>query len=233
MKKYILFAALLLAVLPAAALAAARPARAEEAFYARVLEEGVYLYSSADETSGLFILPRSYFVRIESEEDEWYRVLYREGDPDIPPVRGYCKRSEITPVDFIPQTPYLFYQIDITYRAGSGDYPDGFLDEFTLTADYFGKFYYGSEVSYYICLDGQFGYVPSSACPEPDYPENIEHTESGSGNTSPAKKSNAVNIVLVCALAVAALGAVYFLFRPAKSQKERKADYFDDAEDLF
>ena len=121
MKKFILSAALLLAVLPAAALAAARPARAEEALYARVLEEGVYLYSSADETSGLFILPRSYFVRIESEEDEWYRVLYREGDPDIPPVRGYCKRSEITPVDFIPQTPYLFYQIDITYRAGSGD----------------------------------------------------------------------------------------------------------------
>ena len=70
MKKFILSAALLLAVLPAAALAAARPARAEEALYARVLEEGVYLYSSADETSGLFILPRSYFVRIESEEDE-------------------------------------------------------------------------------------------------------------------------------------------------------------------
>ena len=40
--------------------------------------------------------------------------------------------------------------------------------------------------------------------------------------------ANVVNIILICALSVAALGAVYFLFRPAKPSS-RPAP-FDDYE---
>ena len=111
MKKFILFAALLLAVLPAAALAAARLARAEEALYARVLEEGVYLYSSADETSGLFILPRSYFVRIESEEIR--RALDRPLDEVTKAVKDAL---DVTPPDLA--SDLMYYGILLTGGGG-------------------------------------------------------------------------------------------------------------------
>ena len=59
----ILFA--LLACLAAVWPLAPRAASAEEAAtYARIINENVYFYAQADADSGLFVLPRTYFVRI-------------------------------------------------------------------------------------------------------------------------------------------------------------------------
>ena len=231
-KKYIATAA---ALVLAAALCFPFPAavsaqESADCGYARITEEDVYLYSSPQETSGLFILPRTYFVKITGETGEYYRVEYLTGEGNISSVRGYCRMDSVVPVDYIPETPFLVYRTQVTFSAGNGNLPDGFFTEYTVGADYYGTFPYGSSVYYYVNLDGEFGYVPASACPPLDYPENTEHTQTETPpDEAPVHNSvNAVNIVLICARSVAALGAVYFLFRPAKPAK--RASPFDDYE---
>ncbi len=213
------------------------PVRAEENpesgyGYARVTQEDVYLYSQPQAESGLFILPRSYFVKITGETGDYYRVEYLTGT-SATPVRGYCRTDDVEPVDYIPETPFLLYDTEVTFTVGSADLPDGFFTEYTVPAAFYGTFYYGSSVYYYVNMNGEFGYVPASACPPLDYPENTEHMPAETPETPQESGGNAnvVNIILICALSVAALGAVYFLFRPAKPASARPAP-FDDYEQL-
>ena len=66
----------------------------EESFgWARITKEGVYLYRSADESSGLFILPRSYFVKITGEAGSFYAAEYLSGEAGRTAVRLCAKAS--------------------------------------------------------------------------------------------------------------------------------------------
>ena len=99
-------------------------------------------------------------------------------------VRGYCRADEVTPVDYIPQTPYLSYTVRVTFRTGEG-LPDGFITEYTVGAPFYGTFRFGSSTYYYVELNGAFGYVPATACSLLDYPLNTEHTEVAAPETQP------------------------------------------------
>ncbi len=195
----------------------------EEYGYARVTQENTYLYTQPEAQSGLFILPQSYFVHITGISGEYYAVEYLAGTAGKTAVRGYCRADEVMPVDYIPQTPYLSYTVRVTFRTGEG-LPDGFITEYTVDAAYYGDFLYGSAVCYYVEMEGNFGYVPASSCPPLDYPLNTEHTETEEEETPPAAAGSfgALNAVLICVLAAVALGAVYFLFRPAKKRRPQE-----------
>lgn len=195
--------------------------------YARVTRSDTWLYEAADEDTGLFVLPETYFVRITGQANGFYAVTYLSDTPGRTPVSGWCRADAVTAVDYIPETPFLYYEVDVTYSAGEG-LPDGFLTDYTVTAAYYGTFAYGSSPYYYVELEGMFGYVPAAACSALDYPPNTEHTETETtgpaGGEEPSSGCATANIVLVCALSVAALGAVYFLFRPAVRRERRPED---------
>ena len=211
-----------------------RAAADEAALYARVTSPDVYLYEEADENSGLFILPETYFVKILSENGDYYAAEYLCDTPNRTPVRGYCRKTDVECVDYIPETPFLVYETQITFRSSSDDLPEGFIRDYTVDAAFYGTFSYGSSVCCYVEMEGRFGYVPASACSPIAYPPNTEHTDTASdgqpSDPSSAAQPDPVNIVLICALAVAALGAVWFLFRPAKKQAH---PLDEDAEDFF
>ena len=212
--------------------------RAEETApgYARIVQGGTYLYGEPNADSGLFILPETYFVKITGDAGSYYAAEYLSDTGQRSPVRGYCLKSEVSAVDYVPETPFLVYSVDVTFRTDAGGaLPEGFLTEYTLPASYYGTFSYGSATYYYVELDGAFGYVPASACSPLSYPENTEHTqtedETAQGDPPQESGHGALNIVLICALAVAALGAIYFLFRPAKPAA--RDPFADDAEDPY
>ena len=218
--------------------AAVRAVAADEstASYARIENEGVYLYKSPDEADGLFALPRSYFVEILGETAQYYYVSYLNDRAEYRAVKGYCKKAEVTPVDYTPQTPFLEYKITVTYSLSGGSIvPDDPLANFTAEAVYYGEFNFGTNVYYYVYREGSFGYVPAKSCSTPDYPVNTEHTtvqtpsneDSTSGGTA---QGNAVRIVLICTLSVFAIGAVYFLFRPQKAPKAPRDPFYDEHE---
>ncbi len=225
MKKIaVLFLVALLWLLPFA------PARAETAdTYARVTQAQVYLYEKPEQDSGLFILPETYFVRITGEAGDYYSVEYMSGVQNRTPVRGYCLRSDVETVDYVPETPFLVYDTTVTFRTSEG-LPDGFFTEYDVTAAFYGTFSYGSSVCYYVELEGEFGYVPASSCSPLSYPPNTEHTETETPppaeETPSAAQPALLNVVLVCGLVVTALGALYFLFHPRKPK-------LHDEEDLF
>ena len=206
MPKKILHLLMVLTAL-AASLTPLSAAAEENELYARVTQAGVYLYAEPDGDSGLFELPQSWFVRVTGETGAYTSVAYLEGTAAA--VYGYCKTEELTFVDYIPETPYLSY-----------------ITSYRVDAAFCGTFSYGSATYCYVYLDGAFGYVPASACSSLDYPLNTEHTESGAasagGETAEKSGGSAVNIVLVCALAAAALGIAFFLFHPAARRKKRE-----------
>ena len=144
-------------------------------------------------------------------------------------VRGYCLRSDVETVDYVPETPFLVYDTTVTFRTSEG-LPDGFFSEYDVTAAFYGTFSYGSSVCYYVELEGEFGYVPASSCSPLSYPPNTEHTETETPppaeETPSAAQPALLNVVLVCGLVVTALGALYFLFHPRKPK-------LHDEEDLF
>lgn len=159
-------AALLVLFLPAFASAAeSEEENAQAPAYARIEQDGVYLYRSPSADSGLFVLPSSYFVKLSGEAGEYYIVEYLSGTQGRTAVRGYCLREEVTPVDYTPATPYLYYAVDVTFRteADTG-LPAGFITEYTVSAPYYGTFRFGSSTYYYVELNGAFGYVPATAC---------------------------------------------------------------------
>ena len=199
--------------------------------YARIEDDAVWLYESPDSQTGLFILPKTYFVLVTGTNGDYCAVSYLADTQGRNAVQGYCLQSQLSPVDYTPETPFLVYDVQVTYRAGEG-LPDDFLGEYVVTAAYYGRYPYGSADCYYVQVDGVRGYVPASACSALDYPLNTEHTESApsDGAQAPAAGgSNALSIVLVCALGVVALGGLYFLFRPAKAPKPTG----EDAEEPF
>ena len=227
MKRLIEFILVLTAIM--LCLSSPEQARAETYGYARIMDDSTYFYSEADEDAGLFLLPRTYFVQIIGDAGDYYQISYLDGQENVKAVKGYCKKSQVTPVSYLPQTPYLVYRIQVTYSTDEPSFPDGFLEEITLSADYYGAFYYGSALCYYVYLNGSFGYVPASACSKPDYPENTEFTDPPDPSPVPQKK-DVTGIVLTCILASAAILAVWFLFRP---QKNTNINYSDDTQDIF
>ena len=82
--------------------------------FARITTDSVYIYSLPDNNSKniLFEIPKSYFVELISQYDEYfYKAKYID-------ITGYVKINEVNPVSSAPQNPYAN---NITFRVYSSD----------------------------------------------------------------------------------------------------------------
>ncbi len=153
--------------------------------YACVLSDETYFYSSENADGGLFILPRTYYVKVLEIKNPYTKVEYLTDGATTRKLVGYCKTAELTFVDYVPQTPYLYHFFDVTYTAehtgGSGD---GFLNTVTLTCAYYGDYFVGSTAYAYVLQNDGFGYVPRPA--SLTYPENTEYAERNAPTDKPS-----------------------------------------------
>ncbi len=76
--------------------------------YAVAPTSDVWFYSEPLDNKGLFILPESYYVRILNDSDPFCQVQYLN-------KTGYCKRSDLLFVDFVPARPFLLYDYTLSY----------------------------------------------------------------------------------------------------------------------
>ncbi len=138
--------------------------------YACILQEETYFYSEKNERSGLFTLPKTYFVKVLSTETDYTQIEYGEHGADSQILTGYCKTSELTFVDYIPTKPYLYKTFEITYKIeGATGAP--FLTQITKTCTYYGDYKIGSETYAYVLQEGKFGYLPR--------PNGFSYSENG------------------------------------------------------
>ena len=147
-------------------------ASGESPTYACILTNDAYLYASSNERSGLFLLPKTYYVKALSIGAEFTKVEYQTDGEGIKAITGYCKTSQLTFVDYIPKTPYFHTFFDVTYTIADVDKSYPFLTEITVRCAYYGEYPIGSDTYCYVLREDGFGYVPK--------PENlnfIENTE--------------------------------------------------------
>lgn len=149
-------------------------AEAETNAYACITQENTYFYSSADENSGLFILPTTYYVKIISKSDDFCFVQYLDDVAEYKAVYGYCKTEDLTTVDFTPARPYLYYTYTATYTVnGTASTDIGDFSTFTCTCIYYGDYKNGTLTYRYVSINGEFGYIPKTC--EIEYPLNTDY----------------------------------------------------------
>ncbi len=162
----------------------------ESAQYAYIHADNAYFYTAQNENSGLFVLPKTYFVKLLSTQSDYCRIEYLYDSEYTQKLTGYAKTSDITPVDFIPNEPYLYFLFDARYTVdGSSAEEDGFLDQITLTCAYYGDYPIGSKTYCYVLREGSFGYIPKPV--DLCYAENHEYADYQNSLSAPVDTPDA------------------------------------------
>lgn len=129
--------------------------------YACILSDSTFFYSSADGRRGVFLLPKTYYVRLLEYGMEFCKIEYLSDEGEYKKLTGYARTAELTFVDYVPRLPYLYYTFDLSYRIGNSELNDSsFLTEITVNCVYYGDFLIGSEAYCYVRRGDTFGYVP-------------------------------------------------------------------------
>lgn len=171
--------------------------------YACILTEDVYFYTSEDEYSGIFTLPKTYYVKVLSMGERFTRVEYLTDTKYTRTLVGYCLTYQLTLVDYVPVNPYLYATFDVVYMAENGDVNDEILERLVFTCGYYGDYVIGTKRYAYAYKNGECAYVP---CPENfTYPENTEYEEHLSSSSSEEVVEGTVNPIQLGVLAVLCL----------------------------
>lgn len=201
-------------------------ASATEAFaadsYACVLTDEAFFYSSRDEKRGVFLLPKTYYVKILEADPEFCKIEYLYDDTYVQKLVGYAKTSDLTPVPYVPKRPYLYCLVEVSYTIDGGNTPNsGFLDRITVTCAYYGDYRIGSETYSYILRDGSFGYIPKPA--DLSFNVNTEYAEWEAANAEkekeeeqPKEQASPAQIAILIALCLLVPVLAALILRPSK-----------------
>lgn len=194
----------------------------ETASYAVAATQDVWFYSEPDETSGLFILPYTYYVKVLSREGEFCAVEYFEDSATCKKLSGYCLSDALTFVDFVPERPYLYLWITITYSLGDNSgisVGGGAFDSTERSVLFCGTYYAGTARYYYVYADGVFDYVRATG--EVVYELNTDFRAPSVEQETPAEPSggklSAFEIGVICASCAAAVVIALFVLRGKKA----------------
>ncbi len=135
--------------------------------YACIRTDTAYFYAGQKENSGLFLLPKTYFVKVLSAESPYCRIEYLYDSEYTKKLTGYAKKSDLTFVEFTPNEPYLYHVFDVDYTIDGAFNEEDFLDKITVTCAYYGDYKIGSKTYCYVRRGDEFVYIPK--------PESLEY----------------------------------------------------------
>ena len=208
--------------------------------YGRITEESTLLYrtatSSEDMSNIYFELTPTYFVKILSSENSFYKVCYNG-------VNGYVLQNKITPVYQTPTTPFpegITFETNgsasaviLSIPSVDGDYI-GLIPPNT-TLQYLGKLCgdegikgLGSEWLFvtYTSQQGILkGYIYALLTENlTEIPENTEEVALSpvSGGVISPELLNVNNLLLIAGLSIGALFLILILFAPMRKNKKGK-----------
>lgn len=144
--------------------------------YACILSDSTFFYSLPDERRGVFLLPKTYYVRLLEYRSDYCKIEYQLDDVLSQRLTGYARTSELTFVNYTPLRPYLSYTFEVRYRIEDGTIEDSdFLNELTVTCVYYGDYRIGSETYCYVLRGDTFGYIPKPT--SLSFEENSEYAD--------------------------------------------------------
>lgn len=198
---------------------------AETVRYAVAATSDVWFYARADESSRLFQLPYTYYVRVTGEGDPFVPAEYLEDEGPYRKLSGFCRREALTFVDFVPERPFLFRELTLRYSLPQQTLlGGGKFSEAERTVVFYGRREEGGQLYYYVGADGMFDYVPAEA--ELTYELNTDYLQSAAGGGETQSGLSGAAIAAICAACVAAVGAAVFVIRGKKPvQPEAEHDF--------
>ncbi len=144
--------------------------------YACILSDNAFFYASADERKGLFLLPKTYYVRLLEYRADYCKIEYQTDDSAVKRLVGYARTNDLTFVSYTPARPYLYYVFDLHYKIDNTFQTDStFLTELTISCVYYGDYIIGSERYCYVLRGNEFGYVPKPTTLH--YEDNSEYAD--------------------------------------------------------
>ena len=212
-------------------------ALAETAGWARITEEGVYLYATDSDEHRCFVLEKSYYVRLIDKSERMWRVSVMENDADFPRITGWVYASQVKLCDVPPVAPYYpTERLTVTGSAAAVKLSPLPSAETVLVATNSQRLsYYGSITSYgdkwyYVFCGDVMGYVNASSVtspvislhPTPLPQQTTVQTVTKPQETPPSKSSSspASEILLIVFVAVLAVGLTLALFLPGNVKKK-------------
>lgn len=229
-------------------------AQEDNIYYAKVQSVGVNLCSMPNENSSLFEIPYSYFVKVESTIDDYYKVSYNA-------ISGYVKKDKVTLMNGEPKNPYAQATFKVFLPYSLFESPNQTSTEKAKITSSSIITYYGTKIGqqvssrsnlwYYSSIiennQTYYGYVYSEVA---DYlstisinTETFEVVKDNIFDSSPefSSLSTGTKIILIVAISFPSLLILYFLIKPSKImqitkskqtlKKERKkiqhGDYFE------
>ncbi len=210
--------------------------------YARILCNDAIVYQDANLSEPIFVLPYSYYVKIESQNQNSIRISFGNSDGIYPQIVGYVSLDKLTIVDYIPISPYP--QIKV-----STDVSDVLFNDFEQKNPYFNvamnevMFYYGEiknqdKTLCYVYYLKKLGYIDKSSLNPfsvPLHPDEIKIQEEGGANDGEGENlsqtpSNAIGenlqIVIIVGISIISISVVYFLFKPSKNKVNDEQNEF-------
>ena len=192
--------------------------------YACVLSDDVYFYTSENESSGIFTLPKTYYVKVLSTGERFTRVEYLTDTEYTKTLVGYCLTHQLTFVDYVPRQPFLYATVEVVYTAADGEGSDELLEKLVFTCGYYGEYSIGAKRYAYVYQNGSCAYVPR---PEHfRYAENPEYAERLSNSSEPSSNEDVnpiqLGVLAVLCLLVPLLAAIIL--------KNNKAPIYDPEE---
>jgi hypothetical protein len=145
--------------------------------YACILTD-TFFFSTPDDSRGLFLIPKTYYVKILEYGETHCKIEYLYDDANTKKLVGYVETNKLTAVDYTPKRPYLYYVFDVSYRIDNTQINDSsFLNQITVTCAYYGDYIIGSETYCYVLRGDTFGYIPKPASltitPNTEYDEYL------------------------------------------------------------
>ncbi|MBE7073918.1 MAG: hypothetical protein E7379_02365 [Clostridiales bacterium] len=231
---------------------------ADNFYWAKIEEDGCFFFTNATEKQPLFILPKSYFIKLIGEEGNYFLATYKD-------LTGYVKKEEVSPMDGTPTTPYFNETFRTFLPSGTNLFSLPAMSDDYILANipflysdliFYGSFY-GDELvpdkgnCWYYCKYeyNDFGYVYSAFCDQLSTPtvnnerfniiENISFQEIETDGLS----DTAMTFIIV-GVSLPCLIVLYLLMKPnmmkesplqekVKYKSRRRKDYFEfDQSDL-
>ena len=235
-KKFVIIFALILSLL----ISCGKLAHAETGEWARVVNDGVYLYADADTKQKLFELEKTYYLAIVDKTDSMYQVaVMPENAAEFVQIVAWVRKSDVLLCSDEPASP-IYPTTKLTVTADSVDLklsplPSSSASLAILNMQqvcYYGKITNYGKTWYYVRYAGRFGYVDASALTAPNiqaHPTPLPQTPSNTTPTTPPtnpspdiptdSNSPTSEILLIVFVVVLAVGLTLALFLPGNVRK--------------
>lgn len=222
------------------------PVRAETDSYFRVLSKNAYVYADPELSEKLFIVPETYYVKAETYNSVYARVVYGDDDGEYPVIVGYMSSENLTASAIVPSSPFAVIKVSSLYSDVLFQDAARKRALFNVPCDSF-MYLYGSHFSNgselcYVYYRNKLGYIdknslsdfviPKNKDPLPVENEPLNNNEiSESPKTRSSISGETLQIIIIVGISVVSISVVYVLFKPQKNKVPVKdEDFFEESE---